>query len=998
MRTEFQDLNCTNLFRLPARTTLVPYPDAASALANERGASPWYLCLNGEWDLAYYTSYREVKDLSGEEGQGTEGKIQVPGVWQLQGYGAPQYTNVRFPIPFDPPFVPDDTPVGVYKTTFILPTAFLDRQTVIRFDGVSSCYYVFVNGQLQGFSKGPHLPAEFDISSAVQPGENELRVVVLHWSDGTYLEDQDMWRHAGIFRDVTLLSFGKNRIQDLWADASLTNDYQDGTLKVTAKVQGAEKITFTLLDGSQALLSQECAVKDGEAHLETAVSNVKPWNAETPCLYTLLAEISGQAERVMVGFRVIEIKDGVFLLNGRPIKLLGVNRHDTHPVLGFYTPVNEMEKDILLMKRHNINTVRTSHYPNDPRFLEMCDRYGLYVVDETDVECHGVTQFASYDFMATDPKWETQFVDRGVRMVQRDRNHPSIILWSLGNESGYGCCHVAMAEAMRAIDSSRPIHYERDQWEKEAITADITSRMYADIRFMKEYAEGHPKKPLFQCEYCHAMGQGPGLLEPYWQAFNAYPQLMGGCIWEWADHGLIKEENGQKYYAYGGDFGEWPHDGCFCVDALTYPDRTPHTGLLEYKHVIRPVRARMVNEEKGLVSFRNYYGFLSLSHLAGRYAVVNGGKTLSQGEIALNTPAGEAEERTLDLGVYPAGSTLNFTFTLRSDTPWAAAGHVVAQEQLPLALGNEQPSAALPQNPLVLEKIPGGFAVAGQGFRASFGREGMSGLSFRGLELIKDGLRVNLWRAPTDNDNGWNGAAKKWDKLGLNRLLCRNDRLNAQLTEKGAEIEISGVYGPKVMPPLLRVTQRYTVTGEGRIGLDIAYAPLREIEDYLPRLGLRLDLPDGFDRLIWQGRGPFESYPDKKTAAFLGRWESTVDETHEPYVRPQENGAHEDTSFAALLNSRGIGLMAAGNGFSFSAHHYTPEMLTDAQHTIELERAENITWLIDGAMGPLGTASCGPEPLEEDRLYLKEERAFHFDFLPFDAQALSVDGAAKALL
>ena len=996
MRTEFQNLNCTNLFRLPARATLIPYPDAASARMSERGASPYYLGLNGEWQFTYYASPYDVEELSGEAGEGIHGTIRVPGVWQLQGYGSPQYTNVRFPIPFDPPYVPDDTPVGVYDRSFSLPLSFRGRQTIIRFEGVSSCFYVYVNGSLAGFSKGPHLPAEFDISAFVREGENELRVIVLQWSDGTYLEDQDMWRHAGIFRDVALLSFGKMRINDLYANAALSEDCQKGEITITAKIRNAGAVRLTLLDGEETVFSELCDVINGEAGLTAEIKNVKPWSAETPHRYELLAEIAGQAERVFIGFKRLEIRDGVFYLNGRAVKFLGVNRHDTHPLLGFYTPVNEMEKDVLLMKRHNMNTVRTSHYPNDPRFLDLCDKYGLYVVDETDIECHGVTQFEEYDYMAKDPKWKAQFIDRGVRMVMRDRNHPSVFMWSLGNESGYGCCHVAMAEAMRKIDASRPIHYERDQWEKEAITADVTSRMYAAIPYMQEYAESGPKKPFFQCEYCHAMGQGPGLLEAYWQMFQAHPQLMGGCIWEWADHGLVKEEKDRQYYAYGGDFGEWPHDGCFCVDALTYPDRTPHTGLIEYKHVHRPVRAAMVDEEKGIVSFRNYYGFLSLSHLAGRYAVTAGNETLAQGEIRLNTPAGQTEEAVLALGSYPAGAKLNFLFTLKENTSWAPAGHIVAQDQLDLKLGRSLPALSLPRNPLSLEKTGGGCVVRGQDFSVSFGREGMSGLCFHGVSLLESGLRVNLWRAPTDNDQGWPSIAAKWEALGLNRLQCRSEGMEASLTDHAAVIELSGVYGQKVMPPLLRVTQKYTVTGEGRISLRITYSPLRDIQEYLPRLGLRLEMPQGFDRLIWQGRGPHESYPDKKTGALIGRYETTVDGTHEPYVRPQENGAHEDTCFAALLNSRGIGLLAAGDRFSFSVHHYTPEMLTAAQHTVELGRTDGVTWLLDGAMGPVGTASCGPEPLEEDRLYLKEPRAFQFAFLPFDAETLSLDAAARA--
>lgn len=993
MRTEFQDLNCTDLFRLPMRTTVVPYPDAAMAQAGERALSPFFCSLNGTWDFTYYQSPYDVFELSGEAGQGQQVRIDVPGVWQLQGYGLPQYTNVRFPIPYDPPFVPDDTPVGVYDRDFSLPAAFEGRKTILRFDGVSSCYYAYVNGELAGFAKCPHLPSEFDVTAFVHPGENHLRVVVLQWSDGTYLEDQDMWRLSGLFRDVSLLSFGEKRIADVIVKTDLVSDYRNGVYSICAKTEGVSEVKFTLLDGETVVAAQTVPVQNGEAVFEGTIENVKAWTAETPNRYEWLAEIEGQAERQFMGFRKIEIRNAVYYFNGQPIKLKGVNRHDTHPTLGYYTPVNEMLRDILLMKQHNINCVRTSHYPNDPRFLSLCDEYGLYVVDEADIECHGVVCFESYDFIAKQPVWEKQFVSRGVRMVERDRNHPCIVMWSLGNESGYGCNHAAMGAAMRALDISRPIHYERDD---KTETADVFSRMYASIPWMLEMVQNNPQKPFFQCEYAHAMGQGPGLLEDYWQAFYAHPEFMGGCVWEWADHGLVKEENGQKYYAYGGDFGEWPHDGCFCVDALTYPDRTPHTGLTEYKHVLRPVRAQMVDEAKGLVRFHNYLSFQKLSFLQGRYAVVSGARTLAQGEFILSAQPGCDEEISLNLGSYPEDAYLNFTFTLRENTPWAPAGFVVAQDQLALTLGQSQAKASLPASALTIEKTHGCVTVHGNDFSVSFQREGMSALRFHGKDMLHQGLRPNLWRAPTDNDRG-GPRARLWSEIGLDKLLCRCEKLEATEINGAVEITLQGVYGEKVMPPLLRITQKYVVTCDGKITLDIMYAPLKEIEVYLPRLGMRLEMPGEFERLIWQGRGPHENYPDKKTSALLGRYETTVEATHEPYVRPQENGARGDVVFAALLNPRGLGLMVGGDCFSFSAHHYTPEMLTEAQHTIELGHTEEITWLIDGAMGPLGTNSCGPEPMEKDRLYLKEPRSFHFTFMPFDTQTLSVDGAAKVI-
>ena len=992
MRHEFQDLNCTDLYRLPMRTTFVPYPDEKTALAGERAYSPYFCSLNGTWDFTFYRSWLEVEELSGEQGEGEKGTIRVPGVWQLQGYGKPQYTNVRYPIPYDPPYVPDDTCVGVYERTFTLPHSFRDRQTVLRFDGVSSCYYAYVNDELVGFAKCPHLCSEFDITKALCDGENRLKVIVLQYSDGTYMEDQDMWRHKGIFRDVSLLSFGEKKIEDLVMKTTLSDDYRDGLFTLTVKAQGVKEVSFRLLKEGAEAACGTVAVEDGEGTVQGVVENVCAWSAEYPNLYTLVVSVDGQAECQKIGFRKVEIKNGIFYVNGVNIKCKGVNRHDTHPVLGFYTPVSEMVKDVVLMKQHNINTVRTSHYPNDPRFLSLCDEYGLYVVDEADIECHGVVEFDSFDLIAADPKWEKQFVTRGVRMVQRDRNHPCVIMWSLGNESGYGCNHVAMKKAMQEVDDL-PIHYEGD---KPGKTTDVYSRMYEGIENLKKVADEFAPLPFFLCEYAHAMGNGPGELEEYWQQIYDDDRLLGGCVWEWADHGILQEKDGVPYYAYGGDFGEWPHDGCFCVDALVYPDRKPHTGLMEYKQVLRPVRVSMVDEEKGEFAFLNTMNFAPLSHFDCTWVLTEGKTVLQQGGLVLSALAGETETVKLDLAKHPKGALLTLTFTLKQDTLWAKKGHVVACEQFELQWGAVKEKIQLPVSPVQLEKAGFGYRVTAGDTVITFDREGMSSLAHQGVERLK-GLKANFWRAPTDNDNGFSDIGSRWQKMGLDRLLCRNDKLEGYATENGAEVLISGVYGQKTMPALLRVEQKYTVTGDGAVQLDIRYIPLRDIPDYLPRLGIRMEVDGGFERLIWQGRGMHESYPDKKTAALLGRWECAVGDTHEPYVRPQENGAHEDTAFAVLADQRGMALMVKGQAFSFSAHHYTPEMLTAAQHTYELVHTDKITLLVDGAMGPLGSNSCGPEPQEDKRLYLKAERAFRFTFLAFDMQSLSVDGAADAL-
>ena len=1000
MRNEFQDLSITALNRLPMRTTLIPWNDEASALAGERAACPWFRSLNGCWDFTWFSSWREVEWLSGRAGTGRSGTIQVPGVWQLQGYGIPQYTNVRYPIPYDPPFVPDDTPAGVYERDFSLPETWLGRRTVLRLEGVSSCCYVECNEKFIGFSKCPHLPAEFDLSAALRPEKNHLRVTVLQWSDGTYLEDQDMWRFAGLFRDVMLLSFAEARIADLRAEATLVHDYRDGSLSVSAKILNAPEARLRLLDGDRCLIDQVLPVREETLTFDALLPGISPWTAETPALYDLVLSIPGHTEHAAVGFRIIEIQDGVFRVNGCPVKLHGVNRHDTHPLLGYTTPVSHMKRDVLLMKRHQINTVRTSHYPNDPRFLDLCDRFGLYVIDETDLECHGVRQFGSFDLIAEDPRWEAQFVDRGTRMVQRDRNHPCILMWSLGNESGYGRNHAAMGSAMKQLDASRPLHYEGDRYQPEPVTADVTSRMYPSPADIIAYAEEGHQKPYFLCEYAHAMGQGPGLLEDYWQAFDQHPQLMGGCVWEWADHGLLMRRDGQTWYAYGGDFGEWPHDGCFCVDALTWPDRTPHSGLLEFAHVNRPVRVRWENESEGLIRLRNLYDFLSLSHLRIRWALRRNGVTLLTGELLPDTPARSGETVRLNLPPCPAGATLDFDFLLRRNEPWAEAGTLVGQDQLFLSGGSEPEAPVLSSGPLRIltppdpEAVTDEIRVEGEHFSAVFSREGLAELVLNRNPLLAEGFRPSLWRAPTDNDQGGSSKiAARWRELGLDRLSCRSEKMEAKARENCVRIRLSGLYGPKGRPQLLRIEQLYTVFGSGLITLTLRFEPLREIPVYLPRLGLRGALPGDFDRVIWQGRGPGESYPDKKGAALIGRWSAPVAETHVPYIRPQENGAHEDTAFAAVMNARGIGLMAAGDAFSFSVHDYSPEALTEAEHTIDLRREENVTLCLDGAMGPLGTASCGPEPAEALRLTLQEPRSFRFAFLPFDEESLSVDAA-----
>ena len=1003
---DWQNLDVLHHNRLPARTTLVPYSSRCAALTGERAASDRFVLLNGQWDFCLLDNPAQVPDCFPVNEPAAWAPLPVPGNWQMHGFGRPQYTNVRFPIPYDPPFVPDDNPVGLYRHGFTLPTGWSGQRILLRFEGVDSCFYVWVNGELIGFSKTPHLPAEFDVSAAVRPGLNLIHVQVFQWSDGTYLEDQDMWRVSGIFRDVMLLCQPATHLADVQADATLADDYQTGLLTVRAFVGGAaaeRTVEAALLDGGRTVWTSSEAVRvqagQETVRFEVSLPGVKRWTAETPSLYTLLVALQKdgadeQVERVMVGFRRIEIHDQQLYVNGVSIKLVGVNRHDTHYRLGHVTPVDSLVRDITLMKRYNFNTVRTSHYPNDPRWLDLCDRYGLYVVDEADIECHGVVFNGGYDIMAQDPRWEKQFVDRGTRMVQRDRNHPSILFWSLGNESGYGCNHAAMGKAMRSLDTSRPIHYERDE---HAETADMVSRMYTSIpKLIEEGQSDHPK-PFFLCEYAHAMGQGPGNLKEYWEAIHRYPRLIGGCVWEWVDHGILQHtESGEAYYAYGGDFGEYPHDGNFCVDALLYPDRTPHTGALEHKKIAEPVVAAFLGE--GRVSLLNRYAFTDLKELDAVWRVRCAGETLAQGILDLPSiaPYATGEIQIPHPKADRPDCVLELRFTLRQDTLWAERGHEIAwaQHKLPAPEAKAHAPKARPSLTLLGDE----HTIQGEGFCIRFdGRTGgMTEYRFNGLNLFKDGPRLSLWRAPTDNDVQ---VAKQWEQFGLDRLQSRLTGFAAtQTAPDTVEVKVETVHAPVFRKPVAALTLRYTVYGDGAVRLDATFAPLRDDLPYLPRVGLKLTLPRAVEQATWQGRGPHESYPDKKEGARWGLYHAAISDLHEPYVRPQENGSHEDTDFVALTTLEGQGLLVKGAPFAFTAHHYTVEALTAAQHTYELREADLTELSLDAAMGPLGSNSCGPEPLEETRLYLREPLTHTWIFKGYDRQAGSPQFAASRLL
>lgn len=1007
---DWQNPDVLHIGRCANHTTLIPYKNEKQAEKMQRALSPFYTSLNGSWDFCYAEDGVCPEDFFSLDYDVSDwDALDVPGNWQMSGYGIPQYTNVNYPIPLDPPYVPDENPVGLYRRWIRLPEDLEGQKVFLNFDGVNSCFYVYVNGEEVGFSKVSHMPSEFDITDFVQGGDNLIAVKVFKWSDGTYLEDQDFWRLSGIFRDVYLLTVPASHVFDVRCVSSLENDYKDGALKVEADVLNGNgcEIEIKLFDGKTLIESKKQAANETNC-VRFTVKDVKKWNAEEPNLYyvNVLLIKDGrilEVQRVRVGFKTIEIKDQQLFVNGVSIKLKGVNRHDTHSQLGHVTPMETLIRDVTLMKQMNINCVRTSHYPNDPRLLDLCDEYGLYVIDETDLECHGAMsgKWANgdesnvFDF-SNSPEWEKAYVERAERMVMRDRNHASVIWWSLGNESYIGVNHLKMYKRIMELDGTRPIHYEGDRENHQA--TDMVSVMYPSVYTVIEEGKKDDPMPYFMCEYGHAMGLGPGSFEEYWDAIYASKRLIGGCVWEWVDHGMeVLTEDGERYYAYGGDFGDTPNDGNFCVDALNYPDRTPHTGLLSLKHALRPVRFAL--NEDGSVTFKNMLGFVSLDRFNASFRVLVDGVSVESGKIDLSgVPAGC--EKTLS-GFYKTPcrgeAILEIVVKEAFDTKWCQAGHEVVREQLIL---NVQPEievlSAAEMRPLTIDEDDMYLCISGDDFDVWFDVKTGEMINWvaGGNELIECAPRANFFRARTDNDIH---VAKQWAAFQLDKpLQQRLMSLKVETLFAGCvRVTVRHKQSPCSHRPVIETETRYTIFGNGDIRVETEYTPLTDKLPPLAKIGMQMVLPAAYDRLIWYGRGIGESYPDIKMHAPIGLYECLVDDTHEPYVRPQENGAHADTRAFAVTDNLGMGIMvisekAQGDGLSFTAHDYTDEDLAKAAHTPELECAEATVLSIDYAQGGIGSNICGPEPMENYKLYLKAPVTFSFVMRPYNRQNLDL--------
>jgi len=1008
-KSDWEDQHVLHRNRLPARARFTAYPDEAAA---RRGASsPWELSLNGLWRFHYAPSPAEAPPDAAAEDCDDAGwdSIPVPGNWQMYGYGRPHYTNVRYPFPIDPPRVPSQNPTGSYRRSFHLPAGWPERRLILRFDGVDSAFEVYLNGRYAGFSKGSRNPAEFDVTEHARAGENLLAVRVYQWSDGSYLEDQDMWWLSGIFRDVTLIAEPPAAFWDLAVDPGLHADTRAATLGVRATVRrdtgqaGPLRLESALLDMAGRPVASAAAGADigagaeelAPVQLSVEVDAPSLWSADDPYLYTLLVTLRDERGEVIavvpqkIGFRRIELNGAQLLINGKAIKLRGVNRHEHHPDLGRALPHETMLEDVLLMKRHNINTVRTSHYPPHPHFLDLCDAYGLYVIDEADLECHGLAYARQPYFLSDDPAWRAAYLDRMERMVERDKNHACVIMWSLGNESGFGANHEAMAAWGRERDPGRPIHYEGDLHGK---VSDVISQMYTALPVVIAFGEGqgdagentprrptlrledYRDKPFFLCEYAHAMGNGPGGLADYWDAIWRYDRLIGGCVWEWLDHGIrTTTPDGREYFAYGGDFGDEPNDGNFVCDGLLFPDRTPSPGLIEYKKVIEPVLVEAIElgDDTARLQVHNRYDFLTLDHLHAAWQLAEDGAQIAAGSLALPEiqPGNWA---TIEIG-YAAPTALpgalyqlTLRFTLRQPAPWAEAGHEVAFAQFELPIAVPAPAVALAGlAPIRIHND--GAHLRLDGGETSLAFDTARGLiddwSFAGQPLLVAGPRLSLWRAAIDNEARGSGeqVSREWRQRFLHIAQHRLDGVACEQLGDAVRITMRSCVAPPAYEAAFDCTYTYILLSSGDLLLEVEGQPRGEWPSTIPRIGLELTLPGSFDQVRWLGRGPGESYADSQRAARFGLWRASVDELFTPYVRPQENGNHTGTRWVAIQDARGAGLLAVGDPtLDFSAHRFTTEDLDQAQHTHELAPRPTITLHLDYRQNGLGTGSCGP--------------------------------------
>jgi beta-galactosidase len=1000
-----------------SHNSFIPFATLEEAKEGKYENSPFHKSLNGNWKFNWVPKpaerpidfFRPEYDISKWE------EIPVPGNWQMYGYGIPIYVNTDYPfVVVDPPKIPhDNNPVGSYRVNFEVPNNWDGREVFIHFAGVKSAFYLWLNGNKIGYSQGSMTPAEFNITPYLTKGENVLAVEVYRWSDGSYLEDQDMWRLSGIYRDVFLFSTSQVHIRDYFVKTDLDEDYRDAQLKVDVELKNYSNYDCDKYSIEAKLFGPDMEVieasmnigditinknTDTKIELTQSIYNPKKWTAETPNLYQLVLLLRKGNGKIIetteskIGFREIEIKDSRLVVNGVPVYLKGTNRHEMHPKYGQHIPLETMIKDITLMKNFNINTVRTSHYPNDPYWYKLCDEYGIYVVDEANVESHG----ANGILPRSNPKWKAAVIDRMKSMIQRDKNHPSVIMWSLGNEAGMGDNFFAMRDYAHEVDPSRPVHYEGYN---EA--GDVYSMMYPTIESMNEYAKGGNIKPYFICEYVHAMGNGCGNIQEYWDVIENNPKFIGACVWDWVDQGLSKtDSNGTEFFAYGGDYGppETPSNGNFCLNGLIFPDRTYSAKLWEIKKVYQNISVEAVDLLNGKVNIRNKYCFTNLNKFIAKWELSEDGVVIKNGEIGkINIDPLKNKIVTIpyyDIETQPGAEYwLKISFTHPQNYLYAKEGHEVAWDQfkIPFKSKSTEFKHVIKKSPIKITESKKEIKISGNKFSVIFSKSSgtIQSLSYSGNEFILNkeevngGPILNVYRAPLDNDIGIKG---EWNKIGLNKAELQVELIKSELLDEmtaGVTVKINHKFN-NGSGFLHNCT--YTVLGNGDIYADNQFIPYGNLPS-LAQMGISFVIEKEFINIKWFGRGPFENYSDRKTAAAVGLYSSTVEEQYVPYPKPQANGSKQDVRWALFSNPQDEGLMIIKRSqpFSLNALHYSQNDLENATHTNELKQRDEIYLTISGFERGVGNESCGPKILEQYEVKAKPT-AFSYILRPYDSK------------
>ena len=998
----YENLSVLHENTMPARAYYIPASRRMDNLVEHREESDRMQLLNGTWKFQYFNSIYDIQDSFFEKNYDTENfdEIQVPSVWQMAGYDTHQYTNIRYPFPFDPPYVPQDIPCGAYVHNFEYSRDEKASKAFLNFEGVDSCFYVWINGSYIGYSQVSHMTSEFDVTDVLQDGTNTVAVLVMKWCDGSYLEDQDKFRMSGIFRDVYILKRPKQAISDYHIKTRIEDML--AKVEIEMKFYSPLNVKISIEDRNGAVVALGSIAEEGTAVLEIASPEL--WNTENPYLYKLILETENEVIVDHIALRKIEIKDQVIYLNGQKIKFRGVNRHDSDPVTGFTINPEQITTDLTLMKQHNFNAIRSSHYPNAPFFYEMCDKYGFMVIDEADIEAHGpfmIYRKEDTDYnrfkrwnekIADDPVWEEAIVDRVKLMVERDKNRFCIVMWSMGNESAYGCNFEKALEWTKNFDPDRITQYESARYRNYDETydysnLDVYSRMYPALSEIQEYLDKDGSKPFLLVEYCHSMGNGPGDFEDYFQMIQDNDKMCGGFVWEWCDHAIAHgtAENGKTIYAYGGDHGEEIHDGNFCMDGLVYPDRTVHTGLLEYKNVYRPARVISYDKESGELVLHNYMDFDDLKdYVKISYELTQDGLVISKGKLPEVSAAPHSEGKiNLKINVPESGKCyLKFIYHLKKELPLLDEDHIlgfdeieVSKEDTKCKLAEKWIPKTVVDSELQVNENDTQIHIKGREFAYTIDKRTalFTEMKFAGREYLNHPMELNIWRAPTDNDMY---IKSEWKKAHYDKAYTRAYTTEVVQGKHGVKITSHASVVAETVQKILDVTITWKIEAAGKIDADIAVTKDDEFPD-LPRFGVRMFLDKKLSAVRYFGMGPQESYCDKHQAASHGLYRADVGDLHEDYIRPQENGSHYDCEYVELNNSRYGIVASAEKAFSFNASYYTQEELEKKTHNYELIESDSVVFCVDYALNGIGSNSCGPVVLDQYRF---DDVLFRFQF------------------